>query len=146
MGTKSTKMRQALKARMTTIRNDYPQCEQLMDYLKDQITEYADAPLASDKRRTQYEHIKGVCDKLLPVADNLIDLTSKSGLLLDTFDQFLQKKRSEHQDDWTSVKKKSLVKNEQFVQDTRPQLERIQRICDQIPKFVKDTLEKCKQG
>lgn len=140
MGKKTTGLMEGVIATMKEIRS-YPKCEKLKDDFRASLTEFIDLPLRSDRRKNQYEFMKVQAMSLLPAADNLIERIGVAGLCLDLLDQYVEQKRKQ-----PNLKRKSVPAASELIQKTRPELQRMQRICNPIPKYVNDTLEHCKQG
>jgi hypothetical protein len=149
MGTKSTNMQKNLRAEMEAINTEFTKCEGQLGYFRDRLEEFLDAPLSSDKRKDLYGQMKSVSLQLLPLAEKVLSLIRPSATapsLLDIFDRFLSKKKKAHEKDWTSVKKKTLQKNLDFVENTKTELETIRGICNPIQQYVTDVLAHCRQG
>jgi hypothetical protein len=141
MGKQTTGLMEGVTAVMKEIRSGYPKCEKLTYEFRDCLAEFLDMPLRSDRRKTQYEVMKVRSMSLLPAANNLIERIRVAALCLDLLDQYVQGKVQQ-----PNLKRKSVPAALKLIQNTRPELARMQRICNPIPQYVNDTLEHCKQG
>lgn len=155
MGDKSKAAAIQVGGALNELKDKCTECDKKMDYFREQLIQFTDAPPQSPEKKSQSSHLEGISNQILPLTYRIDALIGQADVPLAAFERFLANKQELHKHDWTKLRKKSLQQYIDFVITARRELEAIRKNFigteinyqgGQIAKWVAGVVAHCKQA